>query len=504
MIPSRGLARNPASALRYSLTSRTKPSRLPSTRQFSQLQSQSSVLTSRRLSRTSKSHHGHITPSLSAVRAGTSIAIASSVFAQRGGAARNLSLWPSSLWPFGSKSQTPQTPESVEPPQEPTPEPPAAAQSPVAEASTLSSTPAEPAGSITPDLSELPEDILREFDPASFANNVPDHFGFLAELGLDYGWGTTTMCQWLLEHIHVWSGVPWWGSIAAIAVLFRAVMIYPMLIGAKHSARLQKVSSTPVFKQAMAQMQEATYRTKDRQAMMLARSEMQRLKRESGASTWKPFMGLATIPFSYGMFRLIRGMANIPVPGMETGGLAWFTDLTVHDPFFILPAASVALGSLTLLLTQKSNIAGQTNPAQKAMMQGMKYFLPPLMFVGTAWLPAGLQWFFLWVSAGTVVQSQATITPAIRRWIGLEPLPQPQQGLPAGIQYQSPSKPASFRENLSESMSTATKGLREATGATEERAQWKKADDYESKRAEEEKQRAFRRMEQLRQRRHGR
>lgn len=158
------------------------------------------------------------------------------------------------------------------------------------------------------------------------------------------------MCQWLLEHIHVYSGMPWCGSIAAIAILFRVVMLYPTLMGAKHSARLQKLQAEPAFKEALAEVQEAAHRTKNRQAMMVARAKMQRMKKEAGASGLKAFIGLATVPFSYGMFRLLRGMASIPVPGMDTGGLAWFTDLTVHDPYFILPLASVGLGSLTLLV----------------------------------------------------------------------------------------------------------------------------------------------------------
>ncbi|KAI0509020.1 hypothetical protein F5B22DRAFT_376519 [Xylaria bambusicola] len=499
MLPSRGLARNPAIALRYASTGWAKPTRITSTRQFSQARSQSSVL----------ARHGQISPSITAVRSGATIGIASSVFAQRSGATRNLSLWPSSLWPFYSKPQT-SSPETVEPPQPPPSEPPAAAaQSPLAETSPSPFTPDEPASNSTPDLSQLTEDILREFDPQSFVD-VPQHIGFLSEMGLDFGWGTTTLIERLLEFVHIYSGMPWWGSIAAVAVLFRLAVFYPTLVGAKHSAKLQKVQANPEFKKAYAEMQEAAYRTKDRQAMMVARSHMNRIKSETGASAWKPFIGLAAIPFSFGMFRLIRGMANIPVPGMETGGLAWFTDLTVHDPFFILPIAGVGLGSLTLIFTQRANVAQPTS-MQHSMMQGMKYILPPLMFVGTAWLPAGLQWFFLWVSAGTVIQGQATLNPTLRRWVGLDPLLNTNNApavrgastFPpgAGIQYQSPSTRSSLKSGFRDGIASATKSFKEATGATEERQKWQKADEYEDKRALEEKQKAFRRMEEVRRRR---
>ena len=33
----------------------------------------------------------------------------------------------------------------------------------------------------------------------------------------------------------------------------------------------------------------------------------------------------------------LPGMANCPVDSMKTGGLSWFADLTVADPYYILP-----------------------------------------------------------------------------------------------------------------------------------------------------------------------
>ncbi|KAI0909918.1 60Kd inner membrane protein-domain-containing protein [Ustulina deusta] len=351
MLPSRGLARNPAAALRYSLSSRTKPTRTLSatlpTRQFSQAPSQSSVLSRRGLSRTNTAPYGQLAPSASTVGLGASAGIAaSSVFAQRSGAARNLS-----LWPFQSKSPsppTPETPETSETPAERPPEPPAEPQSPVVETSSLSSPPADPAATAA-DTLQLPDDLLRALDPQSFLD-IPEHLGYLKELGLDYGFGPTSACQWLLESIYISSGLPWWGAIATVAALFRLVMFYPTLVAAKHTSKVQKAQSSPAYVKAKAEFQQAAYYTPDRAAMLYARSEMRRIMKTAGSSTWKPLVSFAMLPFSFGMFRLVRGMASLPVPGMETGGLAWFTDLTVHDPFFILPAVSVGLGSLLVVV----------------------------------------------------------------------------------------------------------------------------------------------------------
>ena len=42
------------------------------------------------------------------------------------------------------------------------------------------------------------------------------------------------------------------------------------------------------------------------------------------------------------MFFGLRGMTNVPVPSLSTGGLAWFTDLSVSDPTLVLPLATAA------------------------------------------------------------------------------------------------------------------------------------------------------------------
>ena len=33
-------------------------------------------------------------------------------------------------------------------------------------------------------------------------------------------------------------------------------------------------------------------------------------------------------------------MASVPIESMKTGGMLWFTDLTVSDPYYVLPVLS--------------------------------------------------------------------------------------------------------------------------------------------------------------------
>lgn len=344
-------------------------------------------------------------------------------------------------------------------------------------------------------------------DPFSDLNtmsvlDIPEQIGYLKALGLDFGWDpATSLCEWLVEHVYVYSGMPWWATIATVAFAWRAILFVPTLNGSKHSALLQQVTKSPAFIQAKAEFDEATWKTGDRVAQMRAREKMSALKKQSGASAMRAMIALWTIPFSFGMFRLLRAMAAIPVPSLETGGFAWFTDLTVPDPYYILPVASIAL---TLAMFNQTRAANLSNDAMaETIAKGMKYILPPMMFFCTAWLPAGIQWFFLMFSASSVVQTSATLNPAVRHWAGLPPLPSRTLGsAPAAsmvaAKWQAPTQSTRKSESGSKESSGSVKDL---LGVDKQKEEWKKAQAYEERRALEEKEKAYRRMEDLRRKR---
>jgi YidC/Oxa1 family membrane protein insertase len=70
---------------------------------------------------------------------------------------------------------------------------------------------------------------------------------------------------------------------------------------------------------------------------------MKELQRKHGVKPSYLYLGFLQIPLGIGMFRLLRNMSEIPVPGLETGGLLWFSDLTVPDPLYILPLVGPVL-----------------------------------------------------------------------------------------------------------------------------------------------------------------
>ena len=55
-------------------------------------------------------------------------------------------------------------------------------------------------------------------------------------------------------------------------------------------------------------------------------------------------------PIFISYFFALRGMVSVPIESMKEGGLWWFTDLTVPDPYFILPVITCTTVFITLEL----------------------------------------------------------------------------------------------------------------------------------------------------------
>lgn len=151
------------------------------------------------------------------------------------------------------------------------------------------------------------------------------------------------MMQWLTEHVYVYSGLPWWATLAAVAAIVRISIFKPSLNSSQESQKMQDLNKDPRYAAIMAKVKEASWDTSKQNDLMKYRAEMANMTKAAGINYFKVFIPFVQVPIGFGMFRLIRGMAALPVESMETGGTLWFPDLTVADPYFALPIASACL-----------------------------------------------------------------------------------------------------------------------------------------------------------------
>ncbi|EGX89693.1 mitochondrial export translocase Oxa1, putative [Cordyceps militaris CM01] len=331
----------------------------------------------------------------------------------------------------------------------------------------------------------------------------PNEPGYLQALGLDNGWGPTTVMQWVLEHVHLSMGLGWGASIVASAFALRAAMLVPHILQMRNGGRVAHMQADPravemnrLTKESLADGVNGM--EKRQQAKVLA----DLLKKEYGVNNWNLLWLVVQFPFTIGLFKLVRQMGNLPVPGMEEAGFMWFTDLTVRDPLFILPALATGVMIMSLQIGQK-----YMAEAQKKMMKPMAWALGGIGFVFTSFLTAGVNVMGLAFASATLLTSLILETPVLRRKFGLLMGPPPSAAsaakaaappsataaaaassipahIPKGIRYEAPRraggaapaaartttaeevvKPLTLAERLNNSLSDAKQGMSQQLGS---------------------------------------
>ena len=191
-----------------------------------------------------------------------------------------------------------------------------------------------------------PKDFVEDFSGTSLdkvldqlPTAVHEYPGWLRDIGLDYGWGTTALIERLLEYVHMYAGTPWWASTVIVIVLIRTLLLKFYFDSADTSARYKLIKQ---IEEPLQERWKQAMRTKDAVETQKIWTEMSALRKTAGMRMWKQFVPLVQIPISFSLFRLMRGMATLPAPGYETGGFLWVKDLTVADPYFILPLVQTA------------------------------------------------------------------------------------------------------------------------------------------------------------------
>ena len=172
--------------------------------------------------------------------------------------------------------------------------------------------------------------------PPTFLENITQ-IGQLKEIGLDFGWGPTAMVEWVVEHVHVYGGLPWFGTIVASSIIMRVIMIYPFFKMSNQQAKMSRLQ--PQMKPLVDAARDASI-SGDNMAKQIASKQMQILQKRHGISMgWMFAPILVQGFFGYGAFKLLRNMAELPAPGFETGGFAWMPNLAVADPTYVTPVA---------------------------------------------------------------------------------------------------------------------------------------------------------------------
>ncbi|KAI5284682.1 Mitochondrial inner membrane protein oxa1 [Ascosphaera aggregata] len=245
---------------------------------------------------------------------------------------------------------------------------------------------------------------------------LPEGLGYLHALGLDYGWGPSTIMEYLLESLHFTGGLPWWGAAIASSLLIRLVL-FPATVGASDtSARLNMIKDD--LKPLNDKMIEY-YRTGEQVKALALRAKVSAIHAKNGVKTWKAFLPMLQIPFGFGVFRVMRGMSSLPVPGLEDESVAWLRDISVQDPYYILP---VATGALLYFSMKKGGETGVSEIINSTTGKILRYGLPLSSAVFMAFWPGMLQLYFATSACWSLGQAYLLQNNRMRSMMRIAPL----------------------------------------------------------------------------------
>lgn len=256
-----------------------------------------------------------------------------------------------------------------------------------------------------------------------------------ASIGLG-GWSPVGMVQNCMEYLHIGLDLPWWGAIAIGTIVVRTLIFPLVIMSQRNSAKMN--NNLPQLQVLQMKMTEAR---QSGNAIETARysQEMMLFMKEKEMNPFKNMIvPLAQAPLFISFFMGLRAMANTPVDSMREGGLFWFTDLTIADPYFLLPIIT----SATLYLTIEIGTDSARLTAQN--MQLMKYFLrvlPIAIFPFTMNFPGAILCY--WACSNFISLGQVSILriPAVRDYFKIEKmivhkpenLPQKKKGFVEGM-----------------------------------------------------------------------
>ncbi|XP_034943447.1 mitochondrial inner membrane protein OXA1L [Chelonus insularis] len=227
-----------------------------------------------------------------------------------------------------------------------------------------------------------------------------------ASLGLG-SWYPSGIVQQMLEFIHVTGDLPWWASITIGTIVIRT-LVFPLVIySQRQTVHMHNV--LPEMQKIQADLTEARM-CGDQLAAARHTFELMEFMKDKKCNPIKNLIApFFQFPIFASFFFGLKKMANLPVESMQTGGLWWFKDLTVSDPYFLLPLMT----SGTLFLTIK---AGVDTPSLEAigMMKYVILAVPVIILPFTINFSSAISWYWLSTNIYSLIQVLILRIPAVR------------------------------------------------------------------------------------------
>ncbi|KZC12980.1 Mitochondrial inner membrane protein OXA1L, partial [Dufourea novaeangliae] len=222
----------------------------------------------------------------------------------------------------------------------------------------------------------------------------------LQSIGLG-GYSPVGLVQSALEWVHISCDLPWWQTIVVSTLCIRLLLFPLVILGQRHLANTQKY--LPEVQKIQSKMTTARQLGDQYEAAMYGQ-ELYKFMKEKNVNPLKSvFITLLQAPVFISCFLGLRGMTNIPVESLRTGGILWFTDLAIPDPYYLLPIFT----SATMFLTIEFSILSANTMANQTMTMYLFRAVPLVILPFFFNFPSAI--LLYWLSTNTFTLAQVGI-----------------------------------------------------------------------------------------------
>ncbi|CAH1179246.1 unnamed protein product [Phaedon cochleariae] len=259
-----------------------------------------------------------------------------------------------------------------------------------------------------------------------------------ASLGLG-GYSPVGLAQNCFEYLHVTLDLEWWAAIALGTLIIR-ICLFPLVVIAQRNAAKMN-NYLPQMQLLQLKMTEARQTGNQLDAARYSQ-ELMFFMKEKGLNPLKNMVvPLAQMPIFVSFFMALRQMTNVPVDSLRTGGLYWFTDLTLPDQYFLLPIITSATLYATIELgTDTAKLSSQNMQLMKYVLRG----LPLVVLPFTVNFPGAILCYWMSSNFISLVQVGFLRIPRVRSYFNIEAL---RKIDPLDL----PMKPKGFKEGIKDS-----------------------------------------------------
>lgn len=149
-----------------------------------------------------------------------------------------------------------------------------------------------------------------------------------------------------LELIHIGTGTSWGATIILYSVGLRAILFPFSLMQTRSAITANNLKPQVQKMQADAQQLKAQGRVEE------SHQKLRQLTKFMSVKNISPIrilgLSLFPLPFFMSTFFALRNMAHLPLESFSLEHFLWLQNLTLADPYYILPAASTALLLLSM------------------------------------------------------------------------------------------------------------------------------------------------------------